>query len=73
MEDEEVEDFTDAELFDTSDITFDFQRTKGNTKIYLIMKSESPINIMRFYLAIKAYLFQMEAELGIMEEPPEVM
>ncbi len=58
-------DFTDAELFDISDIEIDFQRTKGCCKVYMILSSQTPINLLRFYLAVKGYVEKMEAEIGI--------
>lgn len=69
--DEEI-DLTELELFDISDIKIDIQRTKNSTKLYLILKSESPINLMRFYLSIKGYVEKIENELGVMPEEPEV-
>lgn len=69
--DDESLDLSDYELFDTSDITFDVQRTKGMCKLYVVMKSETPINLMRFYLSLKEYLFQIETEIGICETDPE--
>jgi hypothetical protein len=71
-DEDEEHDLSEFELFDTSDITFDVQRTKGMCKLYVAMKSETPINLMRFYLALKEYLFQIEQEIGVMEEPPEM-
>lgn len=63
------EDFVnDLGLFDVSDITLDFQQVKKLNRIYLIMKSEEPINLMRFYLKLKEYIFQMEAEIGVMDD-----
>lgn len=69
---DELEELNDYEIFDTSDIKIDVQRTKGMCKLYVVMKSETPINLMRFYLALKEYLFQMEQEIGVMDEPPEM-
>lgn len=71
-DDNETPELSDWELFDTSDITFDVQRTKGLCKLYVVMKSETPINLMRFYLALKEYLFQIEQEIGVCETPPEL-
>lgn len=71
-DDSESLDLSEYELFDTSDITFDVQRTKGMCKLYVVMKSETPINLMRFYLALKEYLFQLETEIGVCETPPEL-
>jgi hypothetical protein len=71
--DDEDLDLSDYELFDVSDITFDVQRLKNNTKLYLVMRSETPINLMRFYLSLKEYVFQIEQEIGVMDEAPEIM
>lgn len=68
MQDETDLDITDHELFDTSDITFDVQRLKGMCRLHIVMKSETPINLMRFYLSLKEYLFKIENEIGVMEE-----
>lgn len=69
---EDLEDeIYDFELFDISDITLDFQQVKRLNRIYLIMKSETPINLMRFYLKLKDYIAKMEAEIGVMEEVSE--
>lgn len=68
MSDDEGPDLSEYELFDTSDITLDVQRTKGMCKLYVIMKSETPINLMRFYLSLKEYLFKIETEIGVMGE-----
>jgi hypothetical protein len=68
-EDEELSDF---ELFDISDIEFDVLRSKGLCKLTVVMRSEAPINLMRFYLSLKAYLFQIEQEIGVFDEEPEV-
>lgn len=66
---EDDEEFTsDLALFDISDIEIDVQRTKGLLKLYVVLKSEEPINLMRFYLAMKKYIFNIETELGVMEE-----
>lgn len=70
--DEEIEELSDYELFDTSDIEIDIQRTKAMCKLYIVMKSESPINLMRFYLRLKEYLFEIEQEIGVMSEEAEV-
>lgn len=72
VDDNETPDLSDWELFDTSDITFDVQRTKGMCKLYVVMKSETPINLMRFYLSLKEYLFQLEQGIGVCETPPEI-
>jgi hypothetical protein len=70
--DEEIEELSEHELFDTSDIEIDIQRTKAMCKLYLVMKSETPINLMRFYLRLKEYLFEIEQEIGVMDEAPEI-
>jgi len=66
-----VRDVNDNELFDTSDIEIDVQRTKGMCKLYVVMKSDTPINLMRFYLALKEYLYGIELEIGVCESDPE--
>lgn len=68
IDDEEPLELSDVELFDVSDVEIDVQRTKGMCKLYVVMKSDSPINLMRFYLRLKEYLFEIEQEIGIMEE-----
>lgn len=67
-----AEDLKDHELFDISDVELDFQRTKGLCKLYLIMKSDTPINLMRYYLKLKEHIFQLESDLLILDESPEV-
>jgi hypothetical protein len=67
MEDDEILAISENELFDISDIEIDVQRTKGLCKLYVVLKSDTPINLMRFYLCMKQYLFQIETEIGIMD------
>lgn len=71
--DDEIEEILESDLFDVSDVTWDTKRTKDMHKIYLIAKAEdTPFNLFKYYLALKAYVFKMEQEIGIMDEAPDV-
>lgn len=61
------EKITDAELFDPSDVEIDFTKSKNIKEITLVMKSQTPFNLIKFYLALKDYVEGMEDELGIPE------
>lgn len=69
------EDFQVSLEHDISDINITALRNKGLTRIDIVLKSDSgqSIDIMRWYLSLKAYVFKIEQELGVMEEPPEMM
>lgn len=67
-----VNEIAESDLFDISDVKWETKRTKDRKKIYLIATAEDvPFNLLKLYLSLKAYIFQMEQEIGIMEEPPE--
>lgn len=73
MSDEDIELIAEADLFDISDVTWDTRRTKDLKRIYLIAKAEDiPFNLFKYYLALKAYVFKIEQEIGVMEEDLEV-
>lgn len=73
MEDEDIEMIAECELFDISDVSWNTKSTKDMKKIYLIAEAEDlPFNLMKYYLALKAYVFKMEAEIGVFEESPDV-
>lgn len=71
FDDDEIEAITESDLFDVSDVTWDVKQTKNKCKIYLIAESDTPFNLMKFYLALKEYTFRIESELGVMSEAPE--
>lgn len=62
------EDWHYSPEFDISDIRFSKVPYKARTRLDLIIKSESPLNVMRVYLALKAYVFKIEQEMAIFEE-----
>jgi hypothetical protein len=62
------EDFHYSAEFDISDIRFDRASNKTRTRLDLIMKADHPLNVMRVYLALRAYVFKIEQEMGIFEE-----
>lgn len=69
MHNEDIDDqIIDVELFDISDIEITFQRTRGSCKVYMILESQTPIGLMRFYLALKEYITKIENELNVSEE-----
>jgi hypothetical protein len=65
-------DIPDHELFDTSDVKFEFKHSKNSCQILIVVKSETPFNLMKLYLSLKEYVEQIEMEIGVMEGPPEV-
>ena len=68
-DDSDIDDqISDNELFDISDVQIEFQRTRGMCKVYMIMKSETPFNLLKYYLALKQYITDLENEIGILEE-----
>lgn len=62
------EDFYDSQEFDISDIRFHKSSNIDRTRFDLILRADSPLNVMRIYLAMKAYIFKIEQELNIGEE-----
>ncbi len=71
FDDEEIEAIAESELFDCSDVTWDVKNTRNKCKIYLIAESDTPFNLMKFYLALKEYTFRIENEIGVMPEAPD--
>jgi hypothetical protein len=68
------EDFEDLSLehFNISDIRWDVKNFRRGKEVHLIARSDSNINLMRYYLALKNYIEKMEHEIGIMEEFGEI-
>lgn len=58
---------SDLELFDISDIEVDFVKTKSLTEVLLRVRSQEPINLMRFYLFLSDYVARMADEIGVIE------
>lgn len=72
-QDEEINEISESDLFDISNVKFDTKRTKDMRKIYLIAEdTEIPFNLMKYYLALKSYIFKIEQEIGIMDDINEV-
>jgi hypothetical protein len=69
--DDEFEDLS-PELFNISDIRWDVKNYRKGCEVHLIAKSDSNINLMRYYLALKFYIEKMEHEIGIVTEFGEI-
>lgn len=68
-----INEIAESDLFDISDVNFHTKRSKDMKKIYLIAEAtDLPFNLMKYYLSLKNYVFQMEQEIGVMDEAPEV-
>jgi hypothetical protein len=63
---------TDAELFDISDVTCDIPKSKSRREVILVLRSQSNFNLMKFYLALRQYLEQMEDDIGVLEADGEL-
>lgn len=61
----------DLELFDISNVKFDLKQNTSKGLLVLIAQSEDHWNLMRYYLALRSYVLKLEAEMGIMPEPPD--
>lgn len=71
-QDEDIGDeICDAALFDVSDVKFELKQNVRKHLFTLIASSEDHWNLMRFYLALRAYVVKLEQEMGIMAEPPD--
>lgn len=65
--DEDKEHF-DATLYDSSDVTFEMKQPHRR-EIRLIAKaSVADFNLVKYYLALKAFVEKIEKELDIMEQ-----
>lgn len=68
-EDDELAEPYFAELCDISDVTYDMIPRKSRREVLLMIKAkERDFNLMKFYLALKAYTEKVEEELGVMAE-----
>ena len=62
----------ESDLYDISDVVFEIKQ-KRRREIALIATSETDFNLMKYYLALKNYIEQIEHEIGVMDSAPEVM
>ena len=53
---DDVEEKYFAEMCDISDVRFYMPPNKRRTRVVLIAESDSDFNLMKFYLALKAYV-----------------
>lgn len=65
MTDEETFDF---ELFDTSDVTISKCEVSRRKIIFTMRASQSDLNLMKVYLALKDFVDDLQDKLNIMEE-----
>lgn len=56
-----------AEMFDTSDVVFEMPYRKKRNEVYLVAKSNSDFNLVKYYLALKDFVQKIEDDLNIME------
>lgn len=61
-----------AELCDISDVRFSMQPNKNRCRVVLVAESDTDFNLMKFYLALKAYVERIESEIGVMTENGEI-
>jgi len=61
----------DADLFDISDVEYDWEHDKSGLRITLILTSEDRFNLLKTYLALKSLVEKIELEIGVMDAAPE--
>lgn len=59
----------DRELFDITDIAVSYQRSRDQTRVSILLKSEKPISEMKLYLILGMELDKLERRLGISGMP----
>ncbi len=57
-----------AELYDTSDVSWEMRQPRGRKEIWLFAKAPSGFNLIKFYLALKEYVEKIEQEIGVLED-----
>lgn len=62
---------SDAELFDISDVEYDWKHDRSGLRITLILTSQDRFNLLKTYLALKSLVEKIEIEIGIMDAAPE--
>lgn len=66
MEDPEQKDeIGDFELFDVSDASITYERSKDHRKVVATVKSQKPISEMKLYLLLALEVEKLESRLGI--------
>lgn len=66
------DEINDLEVFDVSDITPEFYRSKDKTRVTVTLKSKEPISEMKLYLILTLEIEKLERRLGITGEDPSV-
>ena len=57
-----------AEFYNIDDVEFSMQDGRRRNEVVLTAKSKSNFNLFRYYLALRAYVDQIEAELHILKK-----
>lgn len=65
-----TDDFS-PDMYDTSDVEIVIQDGKRRNEVVLVATSKSDFNLVKFYLALKAYVEKIEWELNVLEGSPE--
>ncbi len=59
------------EMYNTDDVTFSMKDGRRRNEVILIAKSDSDLNLVKYYLALKAFIEKIEVEMDIMGEAPD--
>ncbi len=57
----------DMDLYDTSDVKFDFKDKRSRREVHLIARSDSDLNLLKYALSLRLFLERIENELGFMD------
>jgi hypothetical protein len=58
----------DIDFFDVEDVSFDLPKSKNRCEVVIVMKSDTPFNLVKLFLALGKLHDQMENEMGVFDE-----
>jgi len=61
-------DFTDAELFDISDVDYEIKPSRKRNEVTIVMRAETNLNLIKIYLKLKEMIENIEKQLNILDE-----